>query len=74
MNERRITAAKPARLRRDVAGFGPVPTEGSPPRPQEETTDAAPVVRVVLIPPDGDGDEEDDRTGGDSRRPDWREW
>jgi len=73
VSERRIVAAKPARLRRDVAGFGPVQDSSSPqvaiPEPD------SPIVRVVLVPADEDPDGEDDLAGEPtSRVPDWRYW
>ena len=71
MNERRITAAKPARVRRDVAGFGPVAT----PRRSDSMVPAdAPVIRVVLVPADdteADGAQPADADEGPT---DWREW
>ena len=47
VNQRRITARKPARVRRDVAGFGPLPAQ-RPDDPNVETM--PPVVRIVLVP------------------------
>jgi hypothetical protein len=75
VNERRLSAAKPARIRRDVAGFGPVPTQRSVPTRQAEPPDDAPVVRVILVAAEDESDDEEDHQAADpDRSADWREW
>ena len=68
VTERRITAAKPARARRDIAGFGPIRHGTKDGVPEDDAL----TVRIILVP--AAGHDPSGRPVPDGRSGDWREW